>query len=165
MITTKTSTDLLRKNDRGFSFIELLAYMAIAALLILAAVPQFNNYRGAARDAATMNDVKNAAIAVEAYAIDHPGAYFYGSNGWPGAGPVTLAGLNLDLSDGTVLLIADRTWSGWGASASTVFTVPGQAFCIAAFNPDGKKRNTTWAVTRGSYHSGNGGMGVGCGSK
>ena len=52
--------------DGGFSFIELLAYMAIAALLILAAVPQFNSYRTKATISNMQSDLKNAAQAVEA---------------------------------------------------------------------------------------------------
>lgn len=52
--------------DRGFSFIELLAYMAIAALLILAAVPQFGNYRGKAMLSTMLGDANNLGLAVEA---------------------------------------------------------------------------------------------------
>ena len=52
--------------DRGFSFIELLAYMAIAALLVLAAVPQFGNYREKAAITNLMGDLRDAASAMEA---------------------------------------------------------------------------------------------------
>jgi len=56
--------------DRGFSFVELLAYMAIAALLILAAIPQFNSHRNQAYDTLVKGDLKSMAAAYEAYAID-----------------------------------------------------------------------------------------------
>ncbi|BDZ52658.1 hypothetical protein GCM10025867_48990 (plasmid) [Frondihabitans sucicola] len=52
--------------DRGFSFIELLAYMAIAALLILAAIPQFNAYRDKAAVSNLQSDLRNAATDMEA---------------------------------------------------------------------------------------------------
>lgn len=51
--------------DAGFSFIELLAYMAIAALLILAAVPQFENYRGRAWDSNITDDLRSISSTVE----------------------------------------------------------------------------------------------------
>lgn len=154
------------RGDRGFSFIELLAYMAIAALLILAAIPQFNNYRGNARDATTMNDVNNAAVAVEAWLIGHPGETFpYVTNTWPGAGGApALSSIGTVASDGTVILIADRYQLGtWGPT--TAYTQLGQAFCVVAYNPDGRKYKGTGSTQRFSYHSGNGGMGVECTSK
>ncbi|BDZ52727.1 hypothetical protein GCM10025867_49680 (plasmid) [Frondihabitans sucicola] len=52
--------------DNGFSFIELLAYMAIAALLILAAIPQFNQYRQKAAISNVENDLHNSAMTMEA---------------------------------------------------------------------------------------------------
>jgi len=59
-----------QRRDRGFSFIELLAYIAIAALLILAAIPQFSSYREKALVSNMANDVHNASLAVEAARID-----------------------------------------------------------------------------------------------
>ena len=58
-----------RPLDRGFSFIELLAYMAIAALLILAAIPQFSAYRERALVSNLQNDVRNASLSAEASLI------------------------------------------------------------------------------------------------
>ena len=55
-----------RVEDGGFSFIELLAYMAIAALLILAAIPQFNQYRQKAIYSNMQSDARNIAVAIEA---------------------------------------------------------------------------------------------------
>jgi len=52
--------------DHGFSFIELLAYMAIAALLILAAIPQFGAYRAKAGLATLQSDLHNVALSMEA---------------------------------------------------------------------------------------------------
>jgi len=56
--------------DRGFSFIELLAYMAIAALLILAAVPQFGSFRARAHDTNVQTDLHSFAKTIEAQKID-----------------------------------------------------------------------------------------------
>lgn len=156
--------------DRGFSFIELLAYMAIAALLILAAIPQFNNYRGQARDAATVSDVRNVAVALEAWAIDHPGEQFPNiRSNWTNnftippqtMGMDILAAAGVKLSSGTDLWVSDRTQWSW--PTSTTFTRPGQAFCIYAINLDGKGYSSDYSLF--GYHSGNGGMGVNCGTK
>ena len=62
------------RRDRGFSFIELLAYMAIAALLVLAAVPQFASYQVRAAVTNMQSDLRNAGAAMEAAYVDR-GAY------------------------------------------------------------------------------------------
>lgn len=59
-----------RRPDHGFSFIELLAYMAIAALLVLAAIPQFSAYRSKAVVSTMLDDAKSLGMAVEA--LDEP---------------------------------------------------------------------------------------------
>jgi len=46
--------------------------MAIAALLILAAIPQFGNYRAKAADSVVRDDARNLAVALESYRIDQP---------------------------------------------------------------------------------------------
>lgn len=60
---TRTTFD---RREAGFSFIELLAYIAIAALLILAAIPQFSAYREKALISNLRGDVHNASLAAEA---------------------------------------------------------------------------------------------------
>jgi len=67
------ATRSTRRPDGGFSFIELLAYMAIAALLILAALPQFGNYRTKASTTNLTSDLRNAAAEMEAAFTDDKG--------------------------------------------------------------------------------------------
>jgi len=62
----RTASDARKVKDGGFSFIELLAYMAIAALLILAAIPQFNQYRTKAVISNMQSDARNLATTIEA---------------------------------------------------------------------------------------------------
>lgn len=64
------ATPKAARRDQGFSFIELLAYIAIAALLILAALPQFSNYRERASIVNLQSDLRNAAAAMESAQID-----------------------------------------------------------------------------------------------
>jgi type IV pilus assembly protein PilA len=54
----------------GFTLIELLIIIAILAILITIAIPQMAAYRRRSIDAQVRYDVKNAAIAQEAYFAD-----------------------------------------------------------------------------------------------
>lgn len=130
---------MTHKRDQGFSFIELLAYMAIAALLILAAIPQFNNYRGSARDASTVSDVRNIAVGLESWAISHPGEAYpsinFGWRGDPSWQVDLLADMGVTLTPGTRIWVADRV----NYAAATTVTTEGTAYCIFAYNTDGRK--------------------------
>lgn len=161
----RSRASLRAARDGGFSFIELLAYMAVAALLILAAIPQFNAYRGHARDLATREDVRNVAIAVEAWAIDHPGQLF----------PSAYAGWNrpafddsqvrstygVRLSDGTHMWVLDRTARTEPWTPVPKNSAPGAAFCIYAYNPAGAKFNDG-DHSHVAYNSTERGMGTEC---
>lgn len=55
-----------RRRDAGFSFVEVLAYMAIFALLAVAAVPQFSNYRRLSTVSQMQTDARAFSSAAEA---------------------------------------------------------------------------------------------------
>lgn len=55
-----------RRNDRGFSIIEIMAAMAIIAILALAIVPQFGKYFERAAVNNLMGEMTNAALLVTA---------------------------------------------------------------------------------------------------
>jgi type IV pilus assembly protein PilA len=64
---------MVKKDEKGFTLIELMIVIAIIGILAAIAIPQFSAYRNRAYKAATVSDAKNAYTAVQAYLADHPG--------------------------------------------------------------------------------------------
>jgi type IV pilus assembly protein PilA len=59
-----------KRFQSGFTLIELMIVIAIIGVLAAIAIPQFSVYKNRAFNAAAMDDLKNAAIAQEAYFVD-----------------------------------------------------------------------------------------------
>lgn len=53
--------------DSGFTLVEILVVIAVIGLLVAIAIPQFMTYRSEAIDAEMKSDLRNTAIAIEAY--------------------------------------------------------------------------------------------------
>ena len=58
--------------ERGFSLLELLVVVAILGILIAAALPKFAEFRAAAYDSRSQQDLRNLAAAEELYRATSP---------------------------------------------------------------------------------------------
>jgi type IV pilus assembly protein PilA len=79
------------QSESGFTLIELLVVVAIIGILAAIAIPQFAAYRKRGYEAQVKSDLRNAAVAQEAY-FAQKSTYFTGTMGSgtpPGFNPTT----------------------------------------------------------------------------
>jgi len=116
-------TKLMKKNEEGFTLIELMIVIAIIGILAAIAIPQFSAYRTRSFNSASTADVRNAATAQEAYFVDN-------QEYCATVATLTGATYGLYLSDNVTLAVTAATTSGYTmtsthAKGDKTFTLTG----------------------------------------
>ncbi len=96
-----------KRNQKGFTLVELLIVIAIIGILAAIAIPQFNQYRNRAHMAATRSDAKNAYTAVQAWISDNVGTAIPGDTSTSGSAYTTYTSART--SPGVTVTIAATT--------------------------------------------------------
>jgi len=81
------------QNESGFTLIELLVVVAIIGILAAIAIPQFAAYRKRGHEAQIKSDLRNAAVAEEAY-FAASSIYKASSSAFVGGSSPTAPGFN-----------------------------------------------------------------------
>lgn len=125
--------DRLRlRSEAGFTLIELLVVVAIIGILAAIAIPQFAAYRKRGHEAQVKSDLRNAAVAEEAY-FASSSSYKAGtasSTLLPGFNPTT--GVTVVAASGTNTFQLTAQHANCGGSTWTFSSISGQITQSAA---------------------------------
>lgn len=117
------------RRDEGFTLIEVMIVVAIVAILAAIAIPQLSVYRTKSYNTAAISDLKNAAIAQEAYYVD---SRRYTSD----IGNLTLNPYNFYISQGINMAVSSATneaylMTAYHSAGNKTYTLSGPGGSIA----------------------------------
>jgi len=114
---------LISKRDEGFTLIEVMIVVAIIAILAAIAIPQLSVYRTKSYNTSAVSDLKNTAIAQEAYYVDNRQ---YTNN----ISALTTIPYNLSISQGVSVGVSSATnesylMTAYHSAGNTTYTLSG----------------------------------------
>jgi prepilin-type N-terminal cleavage/methylation domain-containing protein len=120
---------LFSKREEGFTLIEVMIVVAIIAILAAIAIPQLSVHRTRSYNTAAVSDLKNAAIAQEAYYVDN--RQYTNS-----ISSLTTTPYNLSISQGVSIGISSATnqaylMTAYHSAGNITYTLSGPGGAIA----------------------------------
>ena len=120
---------VISKRDEGFTLIEVMIVVAIIAILAAIAIPQLSVYRTKSYNTAAVSDLKNAAIAQEAYYVDNRQYTNSISN-------LTSTPYNLGISQGVNMAVSSATneayvMTAYHSAGNITYTLSGPGGAIS----------------------------------
>ena len=137
----------MKRNSKGFTLIELLIVVAIIGIIVAIAIPNLLNAIQRAKQRRTMGDIRSAATAVEAYAVDlnrYPPAA--GNYDLPFAITVVTAGANMSKYVSPTYIKSIPLADGWNSWFIYTADANGTGYIFASGGKDG----TVTAVATGA---------------
>ncbi|MDC7290825.1 prepilin-type N-terminal cleavage/methylation domain-containing protein [Blautia schinkii] len=136
----KRLNNLKKKNNKGFTLVELIIVIAILAILVGLLAPQYVKYVEKSRKSADVSNLDNLVTGIKVAAADHE--YKLGGE----SGKTTT--YTIAISDkGTVLLETDEKYTGEAAKAIKDYAeIDLSKATVAAPNSDLVTKSTKWGT-------------------
>ena len=131
----------LRKQDEGFTLVELMVVVLVIAILIAIAIPTFLGARQRAQDRAAQSDLRNALTAAKVFYVDNENYTVTAAE---------LAAIEPSLTFDATITNASTTTVGFLSAAQVITMVKesasGTFFCISDATATGTTYNSDAAM-------------------